>query len=300
MEQQHQDEDGEDAHLAQRVAQEQAAQRLDHADQQPAGQCAGEAAHAAQHHDGEGHQHEAAADLRIDVVRRQQETGGRAQAGHADAERQRVDPFHVDAHEPGALLLARHRADGASQVRAPDQPQQAGGHGQRAAECDQLGQRDQRRPDLDRRQRIGRVDAARIGLEPDQREVLQHDGQSQRDQQDVLVLAMAGAVDHQPLQQVAQREHARHHQRQRRVGIQPQPLVEQIDRVQRHHQRRAMGEVDDVQHAVDQGQAQRHQRVHGAGGQAVEHGAEEDGGIQRHRVRPSRGTARPPAGTRAG
>ena len=161
-------------------------------------------------------------------------------------------------------------------------------------------QRDQRRPDLDRRQRIGRVDAARIGLEPDQREVLQHDGQSQRDQQDVLVLAMAGAVDHQPLQQVAQREHARHHQRQRRVGIQPQPLVEQIDRVQRHHQRRAMGEVDDVQHAVDQGQAQRHQRVHGAGGQAVEHGAEEDGGIQRHRVRPSRGTARPPAGTRAG
>ncbi len=39
---------------------------------------------------------------------------------------------------------------------------------------------------------------------------------------------------------------------------------------------RAMGEVDDVQHAVDQRQPQRHQRVDRPGQEAVEHGGEDD------------------------
>ena len=52
----------------------------------------------------------------------------------------------------------------------------------------------------------------------------------------------------------------------------PELLLEQVDGVERHHQRRAMGEVDDVQHAVDQRQPQRHQRIDRAGGQAVEDG----------------------------
>src|SRR5690606_26463991 len=50
-EQQHQDEDREDPHLPQRIAQVQPGQRLGHADQQAAGQRPGKAAHAAQHDD---------------------------------------------------------------------------------------------------------------------------------------------------------------------------------------------------------------------------------------------------------
>jgi hypothetical protein len=42
---------------------------------------------------------------------------------------------------------------------------------------------------------------------------------AQRDQQDVLVTAVRRAVDDDALQRVAQREHARHHQRQRQVGV---------------------------------------------------------------------------------
>ncbi|MNT08265.1 hypothetical protein D3C72_1430020 [compost metagenome] len=91
---------------------------------------------------------------------------------------------------------------------------------------------------------------------------------------------MAGAVDHNALQRIAQREHARHHQGQRRIRVDAQPVFQQVDGVQRHHQRGAVGKVDDVQHPVDQGQAQGDQRIHRAGRQAVEHGRKEDGGIQ--------------------
>jgi hypothetical protein len=72
----------------------------------------------------------------------------------------------------------------------------------------QLGHRDHRGADGHRAQRVGGVDGARVGLEEQQRQVLQHDGDAQRDQQDVLVLAVAGAVDDHALQRVAQREHA--------------------------------------------------------------------------------------------
>ena len=47
-------------------------------------------------------------------------------------------------------------------------------------------------------------------------------------------------------------------------------------REHRRGQQRAMGEVDDVQHAVDQRQPERDQRVDGAGHQAVEHRRNED------------------------
>jgi hypothetical protein len=65
-------------------------------------------------------------------------------------------------------------------------------------------------------QRVRRVDAAGVGLEGQQRDVLQHDGQAQRHQQDVLVLAVAGAVDDAALQRVAGGEHHRHHRQQAR------------------------------------------------------------------------------------
>src|SRR6266508_1026401 len=55
-EQQDGDEDDEDADLAEALSQPQPADRFDHADDKAAKQRAGEAAHAAQHDDGEGDQ----------------------------------------------------------------------------------------------------------------------------------------------------------------------------------------------------------------------------------------------------
>ena len=47
-------------------------------------------------------------------------------------------------------------------------------------------------------------------------------------------------------------------------------------REQRGRQQRAMREVDDVQHAIDQRQPERDQRIDGAGHQAVEQRRNED------------------------
>ena len=77
-EQQHRDEDQEDADLAQRLAENRArpgTRPRRSAGRRPARPAA---AHAAEHDDGEGHQHEAIADLRIDVVGRHQQAGGGA------------------------------------------------------------------------------------------------------------------------------------------------------------------------------------------------------------------------------
>jgi hypothetical protein len=62
--------------------------------------------------------------------------------------------------------------------------------------------------DRHRGQRVGGLDGAGVRLEEQQRQVLHHDGQAQRDQQDVLVLAVAGPVDDPALQRIAQHEHA--------------------------------------------------------------------------------------------
>src|SRR3989338_5935932 len=79
-EQQHGDENQENPDLAERFPQPQAAHRFDHADDEPAGQRAGKAAHAAQHDDRERDQHETVADLGGHGIGRQEE-GGRRAAG---------------------------------------------------------------------------------------------------------------------------------------------------------------------------------------------------------------------------
>ena len=97
---------------------------------------------------------------------------------------------------------------------------------------------------------------------------------------------MAGAVDHDPLQAVAEREHRRHDKRQRQVRVDAGAVLEKVDRVKRHHQRRAVREVDDVQDAVDQGQAERDQCVHGACRHAVQERRQENRDVE-HRSAPS-------------
>src|SRR5258708_12663646 len=121
-EQQDGDEDDEDADLAEALSQPQPADRFDHADDKAAEQRAGEAAHAAQHDDGEGDQHEAVSDLRIDVVRGQEETGGRPEACEADTEAHRENVLDVDADQLRALAFPVYGPDRPPQAPTPDEP----------------------------------------------------------------------------------------------------------------------------------------------------------------------------------
>src|SRR5215831_15798571 len=154
-EQQDRDEHDEDADLPEALAQPQPAERLDHADDEPARERAGEAPHAAEHHDGERDQHEAVPDLRVDVVGGQQEACRGAQAREADAEAHREHVLDVDADQARALRLLRDRADRTAEVGAGDEQPQHARDREGAEKRHHLRDRDHRAGDVHGRERVG-------------------------------------------------------------------------------------------------------------------------------------------------
>src|SRR3954470_19584546 len=65
--QQHEDEDDKDADLAERFTKIKSREAFDDTDEQSADQRARDRAHAAEHHDGKGDQHEGVSGTRIDI-----------------------------------------------------------------------------------------------------------------------------------------------------------------------------------------------------------------------------------------
>src|SRR6266478_5205303 len=121
------DEDDEDADPPEILAEEEAAERFGQPDDDAADQRADEAAHAAEHDDGEGDDYEALADAGMGVVARQQQAGGGADAGDADAEAHGEDVLDVDADEARTVALAGDRADRLAEIGALDEePEQKG------------------------------------------------------------------------------------------------------------------------------------------------------------------------------
>ena len=76
--------------------------------------------------------------------------------------------------------------------------------------------------------------------------------------------------DDEALQGVAHREEQRREHDCGEIGIEAEQPVREESREHRRGQQRAVREIDDVQHAVDQRQAERDQRVDGAGHEPVE------------------------------
>ena len=118
---------------------------------------------------------------------------------------------YVDADKARALALLGAGADGAAKVGPAQNQQQHRRGGERPAKGHHLGQRDQRAGKVDGGQRVGGVYGARVGLECVERKVFQDDGNAQRDEQDIFILAVAGAADDKTLQGVTEGEHRRHH-----------------------------------------------------------------------------------------
>ena len=162
-------------------------------------------------------------------------------------------------------------------VQAHEQPERERHHDD-DRKGDHAGHRDERAADLDGVERVGKIDRAGVGAERVEQRVLDHDGEAERHQQDVAVLAMRGGADDEALQAIAKPEEQRRQQDRRDVWIEPQETVREERREHRRGQQRAMGEVDDVQDAVDQRQPERDQRIHGAGHQSVQHRRNKDDG----------------------
>ena len=115
--------------------------------------------------DGEGDQDESVAGGRRHVIGRHQQARRRAQAGDADAVGNGEDLLHIDADQPRALSFL---GDGANRLagiglrheQAEDEADRQGG-----CKGDDLGKRQERRPDLDDVAGIGHVDRLCVAAE---------------------------------------------------------------------------------------------------------------------------------------
>ena len=138
-------------------------------------------------------------------------------------------------------------------------------------------------PEIDRLERIRHVDGARVGAECIEQRVFDDDGEAERHQQHVAVIAMRRRADDEALQGIAEREEYRREQEHGDVRIEPQQAIGEESGEQGRGQHRAMREIDDVQHAVDQRQPERDQRIDRAGQQTVEDRGDQDDGRQHGR-----------------
>ena len=87
---------------------------------------------------------------------------------------------------------------------------------------------------------------------------------------------MADAADDEAVERPADAEHHERQQRQGEQRIEMQLRGEQPGAEHRDHQQRAMREVDDVQHAVDQRQPECHERIDATGQQSADERGEQD------------------------
>ena len=253
-------------------------QAFHHADDQAADQRARHRAHAAEHDNGEGDEDKSVTRARIDVISRHQQAGGNGNTSGAEAEGHGVDMRDLNANQFRAELLLGDSADRLADVGpAHDQPeQQRDGKGRR--EADDARHSEKGEAEVDRLERVRHVDGAGIGAKGVEQRVLDHDGDAERHQQHVAIVAVRGRTDDETLQRVAKDEERRRQQEGGNIGVEPERMKGEEDREHGGTQQRAVREIDDVQHAVDQRQPERDKRIDRAGQQAVEDRGNQDDG----------------------
>src|SRR5579883_3552878 len=206
-EQENGDEDDEDSDLPEALAQEEAADRFRHPDDETAEKRAGETAHPAQHYDGESDQHEAMTDRRIGVKAGQQETGRGAQASDANAEAHGEDMIDIDAHEPRAVAFPRDRTDRLAKIGPPHEKPKRAGDDQGTEERHHLWNGDEGKAEIDRGEAIRGAHGPRVRGPEIERQILDDDRQPQGREQHILVAPIARAGDDETLQRIAEAEH---------------------------------------------------------------------------------------------
>ena len=233
-------------------------QRLQHAEEQPGGQDPDHGAEPGQHHDEKREQRVAQADLgghRVDGA--EYRAGHRGEAG-VDGVDQAADPLHVDAHQPGVLLVLRGGADRETRAGVEqEREEQAGGDdGEGEAGHPDRGRGDAEQFDVAgeelRADGAGRVAEHREQAAADQ--CGEPEGERQPHQRRQGVLAGPDAIDQrrdEPADDPEDDEHGR--EQQKRVDPQLVAGHDRGERAEDHpHSDR---EVDDVENAEGQREA---------------------------------------------
>lgn len=285
--QQHDDEDEENADLAERLAEKESGQAFHHADDEGADDRSRHRAHAAQHHDGEGNQHKGVTHAGIDVISRDQQARRDRDAGRAETEGHRIDVGDVDPHQLGAELLLGDSANGTADIGKGHQQPQRQGHDKDRDKADNARHRQVGHAEIERLERVRNIDRARIAAKVVKQRVLDDDGNAERYQQHVAIAAVRRRTDDKTLQPIAKHEKERRQQKQRHVRVEPEQLEREEHGEQRRTQKRAMRKIDDVEDAIDQRQPKRDKRIDRAHQQTVEDGRNEDGSRQHKTVPPN-------------
>jgi hypothetical protein len=97
-----------------------------------------------------------------------------------------------------------------------------------------------------------------------ERQVLEEEGEAQREQELVVLGRPTVRLDDDSLHHDAEHEEERRRHRDRQVRVDAAPHEEPVGGVHRQHHHRPVGEVDDAEHAENQGQPAGDEPVHAA------------------------------------
>ena len=190
--------------------------------------------------------------------------------------RGRADARHVDAHEHGALGLLGERADGLAEIGEAQEGEERHRHEDGAAGGDEPRQLDERLADHEGRARVGHPQRPEVALPEHERQVLDEQREAEGEQELVVLGGGAVGLDERLLDARADGEEERRGDEDRRVGVDPVEHEEPVRGVHGEHHHRPVGEVDDAQHAEDQGEPARDEPVDAAEEDAADGGLEQE------------------------
>ena len=182
----------------------------------------------------------------------------------------------MPASSAPSFSLATARMARPVSVAAHHQPQHQR-HGEYRDESDQARQGQEDKAQIDAVEGIRQIDSARVGAEREQQRVLNDHRKPQRHQQHVAIIAVRGRTDDEALQRIADAKKGRRQQEDGEIRIDAERPIGEVGSKHGSGEQRAVGEIDDVKHAVDQRQAERDQRIDRAGQQTVDDGGSQDG-----------------------
>ena len=182
----------------------------------------------------------------------------------------------VDPDELGGVGVLGRRSQLAPELREAENELQAAEHDDRDAERQHVEPRDRqaarhlpaRRPDA------ALVERVHVRREEVLQQVRDHDEQPERRQQRHELSRAEAALEHRPLEDVADDERAGEHRREREIRRDVHVLGEEKRHVRADERERSVREVDDPHHPEHQREAGREQRVEPAEQDPVDDGVD--------------------------
>ena len=273
--QQHDDHDGED-HGIRRLGEKHFGQALDNAKREAGQDRAHDRPHAADDDHREHDDDQIGAHLRRYVIDRRRHDAGERRESDAEAIGQRHHARHVDAEGAHQRRVFGRSAQIGAEPRPLDR--EPGGKTHHERERDHPGAVIGQEHEAEIASALQRI-RHRIGL-PRRAVIIAEQAfddqrQAEGEQESVERIEAAQLLQQHPLDDDAERADQDRHDHQRRPIIDAEILQQHIGDEGAHHVLRAVGEIDDVEHAENDGEPETQERVERAVDQAEQKLAEQ-------------------------